>query len=138
MGFLYCSFNGLHQYRHCLFCLYCPFRGLDQLRHVYSRILLFFFIVMASIHQYQHCLLCFFLYTVPLGASINSGESTYRIQAFYDDCEGTGRRYASLEHRVIVSVKTPLGKGVRSRELKFWQIFENSRRSSEKKELNLV
>jgi hypothetical protein len=45
-----------------------------------------------------------------LGASINSGDSTYRIQAFYDDCEGTGRRYASLEHKVLVSVKTPLGR----------------------------
>ncbi len=31
------------------------------------------------------------------------------IQAFYDDCEGTGRRYASLQHKVLVSPKTPLG-----------------------------
>ncbi len=31
------------------------------------------------------------------------------IQAFYDDCEGTGRRYASLQHKVLVSQKTPLG-----------------------------
>ncbi len=43
------------------------------------------------------------------GSSINSGDSSYKIQAFYDDCEGTGRRYASLQHKVLVSQKTPLG-----------------------------
>jgi hypothetical protein len=43
------------------------------------------------------------------GSSINSGDSSYKIQAFYDDCEGTGRRYASLQHKVLVSPKTPLG-----------------------------
>ena len=55
------------------------------------------------------------------GASINSGESTYRIQAFYDDCEGTGRRYASLEHKVLVSTKTPIGRGEGEEEAVIFQ-----------------
>ena len=35
-----------------------------------------------------------------VGKRVNTGESTYKIQAFYDDCEVTGRRYASLQHKV--------------------------------------
>jgi len=42
------------------------------------------------------------------GARVNTGESTYKIQAFYDDCEGTGRKYASLQHKLLISERTPL------------------------------
>lgn len=42
------------------------------------------------------------------GDRVNTGESTYKIQAFYDDCENTGRKYASLQHKVLLHKKTPL------------------------------
>lgn len=36
-----------------------------------------------------------------LGKRVNNGESTYIIQAFYEDCDNTGRTYASIRHKVI-------------------------------------
>jgi len=42
------------------------------------------------------------------GKRINTGESTYKIQAFYDDCENTGRKYASLQQKVVLHSKNPL------------------------------
>jgi len=42
------------------------------------------------------------------GRRVNTGESSFRIQAFLDDCEVSGRRYASFNDRVIVSEKDPL------------------------------
>jgi len=38
----------------------------------------------------------------------NRINSVYKIQAFYDDCEGSGRRYASLQHKVLVTKRSPL------------------------------
>ena len=39
-----------------------------------------------------------------------AGQNTYTVQAVYADCEpgGSGRVFASLRHRVIVSPKNPL------------------------------